>query len=608
MSYAQKKKILSYTNVIPEVTKAQQVGLVEADMHSDAFTALHACMEVDTAGLTRLAVSKALSTIEEVEEELSPFDDPFSFYNSEGANLAPCKGLGVDTRITASEASSTFDEAEKELSPSNNLRDIFSSEGASLTSCINVGAEPTVHASEEGGATKRGPGVFIVEKPHRKRNVRAEDEHLQPLCVKKLRTEPKEKAATAAAARRRVRRQNQADSFRSIRTELWNKYGSKSDALETDLESEKLPSNSTGYGGKSVKGSEDMGDLFPFVRPSKGPSTARDDVVEQPKEDSQQPDPQPSKELSALGGITDQKVCRTLEKLMSEKDFAYKAWDGSVSHPVLDSLKRVVVVLVGMPHGESYKASIRNAFKLMEKLGGSASFSDKETSHLRGHFPAINAGISLGPGGKIPTRVLVGSHEEMVQCLLDNKDVQRLASHQDASFKFWQPKLYAHYDNMMAKLKGRMPNLRKNFTRSIFASTAFNFPPNVRTFRHRDVRNLPYGMCAIHALGDFEHKSGGHLILWDLKLIIEFPPGAMVIIPSATVNHSNVPVALGQKRASITQYTAGSLFRYVDNDFETDIDFQARDAEGFATHSALRRSHWERGVNKWSKYVDGELI
>lgn len=73
------------------------------------------------------------------------------------------------------------------------------------------------------------------------------------------------------------------------------------------------------------------------------------------------------------------------------------------------------------------------------------------------------------------------------------------------------------------------------------------------TFKHKDVRNCPFVWCAIQALGRFDPRKGGHLVLWDLKLIIEFPP---VLIPFATLTHSNIPVADGDVRASFTQYTA----------------------------------------------------
>ncbi|KAJ7811173.1 hypothetical protein B0H14DRAFT_3479965 [Mycena olivaceomarginata] len=46
----------------------------------------------------------------------------------------------------------------------------------------------------------------------------------------------------------------------------------------------------------------------------------------------------------------------------------------------------------------------------------------------------------------------------------------------------------------------------------------------------------------------------------DLKLVVEFPPGALILFPSATISHSNVPVQPGDERASFTQFTAGGIF------------------------------------------------
>ncbi|KAJ7940116.1 hypothetical protein B0H13DRAFT_2300190 [Mycena leptocephala] len=60
------------------------------------------------------------------------------------------------------------------------------------------------------------------------------------------------------------------------------------------------------------------------------------------------------------------------------------------------------------------------------------------------------------------------------------------------------------------------------------------------------------------------------VILWDLKLIIRFPPGSTILIPSAIIRHSNMPVDAHELRFSFTQYTAGSLFRWIRNSFKTD--------------------------------------
>ena len=78
--------------------------------------------------------------------------------------------------------------------------------------------------------------------------------------------------------------------------------------------------------------------------------------------------------------------------------------------------------------------------------------------------------------------------------------------------------------------------------------------------QHRDAANLVYGWCAITALGNFNPTRGGHLILWDMKLVVEFPPSATVLIPSSLVVHSNTRLQEGEECMSFTQYAAGGLF------------------------------------------------
>jgi len=92
---------------------------------------------------------------------------------------------------------------------------------------------------------------------------------------------------------------------------------------------------------------------------------------------------------------------------------------------------------------------------------------------------------------------------------------------------------------------------------------------------HKDHANLPYDWCAITALGSFDCTKGGHLIFWELGLVIQFPPGSTIFIPSASVTHSNTPIASGEKHFSMTQYTAGSIFRWVDHGFKSDKDYYA---------------------------------
>ncbi|KAJ7201063.1 hypothetical protein GGX14DRAFT_400250 [Mycena pura] len=52
---------------------------------------------------------------------------------------------------------------------------------------------------------------------------------------------------------------------------------------------------------------------------------------------------------------------------------------------------------------------------------------------------------------------------------------------------------------------------------------------------HRTVLNLAFGWGAIQALARLNPKTGGHLVLWDFKLVVQFPVGPRP--------HSNVPVS-----------------------------------------------------------------
>lgn len=105
------------------------------------------------------------------------------------------------------------------------------------------------------------------------------------------------------------------------------------------------------------------------------------------------------------------------------------------------------------------------------------------------------------------------------------------------------------------------------------------------------------------SFGFFDYKKGGHFVLWDLGLVIEFPPGYTILIPSAILRHSNVSIQEGERRYSITQYTAGSLFRYVYNDFQSDISLKPLRTE--ADKEKIRRdaeTRWEDGLASFTTW------
>ena len=170
-----------------------------------------------------------------------------------------------------------------------------------------------------------------------------------------------------------------------------------------------------------------------------------------------------------------------------------------------------------------------------------------------------------------------------------------------AALQLFAPRLYKFYSSTLDSVCANDPDLKRNFEKSVFAAMTINLGPQTVTRKHVDHFNIPFGWCVITALGDFDHTRGGHLVLWELKLIIEFPAGSTVFIPSATINHSNIAVQPHERRYSITQYTAGGLARWVACGFKT-LKSLAVDGETLAMCGTER---WREGVGLLATW--GEL-
>ena len=164
----------------------------------------------------------------------------------------------------------------------------------------------------------------------------------------------------------------------------------------------------------------------------------------------------------------------------------------------------------------------------------------------------------------------------------------------------WAPRLYSHYKTKLSQLYKATPNLQQTFHNSIWPAATFNLGPQTVTVQHRDIANLAFGWCSVTAFGEFDPKHSGHLILWDMKLVIEFPPGATILIPSAVLQHSNVALQEGDYRMSLTQYAAGGLFRWVEQGFQTSAQFKAADKKGKQCYDQESKNRWKKGLELFS--------
>jgi hypothetical protein len=174
-----------------------------------------------------------------------------------------------------------------------------------------------------------------------------------------------------------------------------------------------------------------------------------------------------------------------------------------------------------------------------------------------------------------------------------------------AAFNVFAPRLYFYYIVELTKLYDSNPNLKRNFHKSPWPAATFNFGPWTITFPHTDPGNLAFGWCSIMALGMFNFRRGGQIILWDLGLVIDFPPGSTILIPSAVIRHSNTSIQASETRYSFTQYAAGGLFRWVRNGFCSDKMFVAKATkEQMKRREEDRQRRWKDGVGMFSNLSD----
>ncbi|KAI0713062.1 hypothetical protein C8T65DRAFT_574233 [Cerioporus squamosus] len=244
--------------------------------------------------------------------------------------------------------------------------------------------------------------------------------------------------------------------------------------------------------------------------------------------------------------------------------------------PLLDAEGRVFAVLAGSPRDEdSWNTTVRDAAKAMQDLEASYRWPANGKPNRRGPYPSATVGVSYGGGQKRPSNIAQGRNADAVNNILKSPSIIRLTGFINSAFSLFAPELHKHYNNNLNNILKNDPTLRRPFDNLVFAAATFNLGGRVATKIHLDHLNHATGWCGVVALGDFDPKTGGHLVLWDLKIAVEFPSGAVIFIPSAILRHSNIAIAEHETRMSFTQFTARGLFRWEECGFRSQKDFEA---------------------------------
>ncbi|KAL0565649.1 hypothetical protein V5O48_016372 [Marasmius crinis-equi] len=327
-----------------------------------------------------------------------------------------------------------------------------------------------------------------------------------------------------------------------------------------------------------------------------------------------------AKNAAFEGEFDGAKTVYTLEEMrrMGYRIIGEDDWDGVSSLPIVDAEGRVIAVLVGRPNDDGYVEDAKTFHQ--DILQKRTLFVGEDESQDRGDFPAQAIGIAYGLGQPYPERLKNPKYGKAVEEILETPSAKRIASFQSAAYSRWSPENYRRYSDAKEFIQNHEKTRDEhwNFERSVFAAATVNFGPQTRTFKHRDVQNAPFGWCAVTALGDFDASLGGHLVLWDLGLVIRFPAGSTILLPSATIAHSNIPIRDGETRTSFTQYSAGCLFRWVDCGGRNLQQLRAKDRAAYRQNrkDLVAKTYVAEGVERFSTldylvdngYIQGELV
>jgi len=133
------------------------------------------------------------------------------------------------------------------------------------------------------------------------------------------------------------------------------------------------------------------------------------------------------------------------------------------------------------------------------------------------------------------------------------------------SFRKYFPKLDRYYRSTLGMVSPMVFDGSPPSRHVPFASFTLNVGDQCICRAHLDGCNLAGGLCLVSPFGEFDYTQGGHLILHELKLVLEVPSGAIILFPSAIITHENLPIGNRETRQSITAFSPGTLFQWIDN-------------------------------------------
>ncbi|KAL0567589.1 hypothetical protein V5O48_014401 [Marasmius crinis-equi] len=311
-----------------------------------------------------------------------------------------------------------------------------------------------------------------------------------------------------------------------------------------------------------------------------------------------------------MGDVEEREKEWDVEELVKKRSFLHFEWDGITPTPIVDKTGVCMGSLAGRPTRGEYPKAMKRCHASLMEAGKRAKLVGVVDNGKRGGFPAVTKGVTMGMGSRTPVLLNPNNRypgvDPILRDLLNDPDLQRLSGYHNSALNLWGPELFDKYSWTVEKMRQHpeTSHLPLPFKNSVFTACAFNFGGKVRTYKHRDHLNWAFGWCAITALGNFDPKKSARLVLWELKLVIDFPPGSTVLIPSAVITHSNTRIAEGDERTSFTQYSAGAIFRWAENGCMTEGELKEANPKAWAEGQAAKAGALAERIRLYTKLDD----
>ncbi|KAJ3717152.1 hypothetical protein C8R42DRAFT_724780 [Lentinula raphanica] len=207
-------------------------------------------------------------------------------------------------------------------------------------------------------------------------------------------------------------------------------------------------------------------------------------------------------------------------------------WNGVDAYNIVDGPGQIIVVLGGKPRDREGEKPHRTWTAMMIDLktrladaGKNMTFTSKQMRSMRGGHPSVSMGTSFGGGSQKPGTLKFNgkNNQRILMKITESSAFQRLQGFVSTLFLCYAPRTYEFYQSNLNRLFESNPLLFRWFPKTVFPAVSFNLGPQTVTWPHKDFHNLAWGWCSVTALGDFDPDKGGHLVLWDIGLIIRFP-------------------------------------------------------------------------------------